>query len=162
MQTIARVNRVFPGKYYGLIVDYIGLNKALEEALTEYTDRDRKTNVQDVKKEIYNLLKEKLSVLNEWFYKINKAKFFSKNNLERFTAIQEGTQFILEDKKREDSFIQDLSFTIKQALVVCGGICSEEEKNDVYYYLAIRSYILMLRAKTGPVSIKEMNMSLIY
>ena len=157
MQAIARVNRVFPGKYYGLIVDYIGLNKALEEALTEYTDRDRETNVQDVKKEIYNLLKEKLSVLNEWFYKINKAKFFSKNNLERFTAIQEGTQFILEDKKREDSFIQDLSFTIKQAFVVCGGICSEEEKNDVYYYLAIRSYILKLRAKTGPVSIKEMN-----
>ena len=30
-------------------------------------------------------------------------------------------------------------------------------KDDIYYFLAIRSYILKLRAKTGPVSIKEMN-----
>ena len=33
MQAIARANRVFPGKTYGLIVDYIGLDKALEEEL---------------------------------------------------------------------------------------------------------------------------------
>lgn len=158
MQAIARVNRVYPGKCYGLIVDYIGLGKALDEALTEYTDRDRETNVQDIKKEIYNLLKEKLSILNEWFYKIDKSKFFSKDSLTRFTAIQEGAQFILEDKKkREDPFIQDLSLTIKQAFVVCGGITSEEERNDVYYYLAIRSYILKLRAKVSSVSIKDMN-----
>ena len=33
MQAIARVNRVYPGKESGLIVDYIGLEKALEDAL---------------------------------------------------------------------------------------------------------------------------------
>ena len=54
MQAIARVNRVFPGKPYGLVVDYIGLDKALDEALTEYTDRDRENNCQDIKEEIYN------------------------------------------------------------------------------------------------------------
>lgn len=157
MQAIARVNRVFPGKVYGLIVDYIGLSKALDEALAEYTDRDRENNCQDVKDEIYNILKEKLSILNEWFYKVDKSKFYSTDSLTRFTAIQEGTEFVLSDKKREDSFIQDLSLAIKQAFVVCGGIVTEEEKNDVYYYLAIRSYILKLRVKTGPVSTKEMN-----
>lgn len=88
MQAIARVNRVYPGKIYGLIVDYIGLGKALDSALAEYTDRDRENNVQDIKLEIYNLLKEKLSVLNEWFYKIEKAKFYSPDSLTRFTAIQ--------------------------------------------------------------------------
>ena len=157
MQAIARVNRVYPGKVYGLVVDYIGLGKALDIALTEYTDRDRENNVQDIKLEIYNLLKEKLSVLNEWFYKIEKAKFYSSDSLTRFTAIQEGTQFILEDKKREDPFIFDLSLAVKQAFVVCGGICTKDEKDDVLYYLAIRSYILKLRAKHGPVSTAEMN-----
>lgn len=44
MQAIARVNRAYQVKYYGLIVDYIELGKALEYALTEYTDRDRETN----------------------------------------------------------------------------------------------------------------------
>ena len=157
MQAIARVNRVFPGKPYGLVVDYIGLDKALDEALTEYTDRDRTNNCQDVKEEIYTILKEKLSILNEMFYKIDKSKFYSSDALTRFTAIQEGTQFVLEDKKREDSFMSDLSITIKQAFVVCGGIATQEEKNDVYYYLAIRSYILKLRTKVGTVSTKEMN-----
>ena len=157
MQAIARVNRVYPGKSYGLIVDYIGLSKALDDALTEYTDRDRANNCQDVKNEIYNIIKEKLSILNEWFYKIDKSKFFSNDALTRFSAIQEGTQFVLEDKKREESFINDLSIAIKQAFVVCGGIMTTEEKNDVYYYLAIRSYILKLRTKVGVVSTKDMN-----
>jgi len=158
MQAIARVNRVYPGKYYGLVVDYIGLGKALESALTEYTDRDRTSNVQDIKLEIYNLLKEKLSILNEWFFKVDKSKFYSSDSLTRFTAVQEGAQFILEDKKKkEDPFIGDLSLAIKQAFVVCGGICTKEEKEDIMYYLAIRSYILKLRSKTGSVSTKEMN-----
>jgi len=157
MQAIARVNRVYPGKPYGLIVDYIGLGKALDEALTAYTDRDREQNCQDVKKEIYNLLKEKLSILNEWFYKIDKTQFQAKESLTRFKAIQTGAQFILEDKKREDAFMQDLSISIKQAFVVCGGILTPEEKQDVNYYLAIRSYLIKLRSRTGSVSIGEMN-----
>ena len=157
MQAIARVNRVYPGKYYGLIVDYIGLNKALNEALTEYTDRDRQENVQDVKKEIYNILKEKLSILNERFYKIDKSAFYSSNSNDRFHAVQVGAEFVLQDTKVEDVFMNDLSLSIKQAFVVCGGILTDDEKNDVYYYLAIRSFILKLKTKVGTVSIKDMN-----
>ena len=157
MQAIARVNRVYPGKSSGLIVDYIGLGKALDAALSEYTVRDRKNNVQDVKNEIYNILKEKLSILNEWFYKVDKSKFFSSNSADRFQAIQVGTQFVLEDRKREKTFRDDLSISIKQAFVACGGIATEEEKNDVYYYLAIRSYILKMRTNPVIVPISEMN-----
>lgn len=157
MQAIARVNRVYPGKAYGLVVDYIGLGKALEAALSEYTDRDRETNVQDVKKEIYNLLKEKLSILNEWFYKIDKSKFYSSNSLDRFQAIQNGAQFVLEDTDRENSFMDDISLSIKQAFVVCGGIVTEEERNDIYYYLAIRGFILKLRSNPVIVSVADMN-----
>ena len=157
MQAIARVNRVYLGKSSGLIVDYIGLGKALDAALSEYTDRDRKSNVQDVKKEIYNILKEKLSILNEWFYKVDKSGFFSNDSLTRFKAIQNGTQFVLEDKEREKMFMEDLSISVKQAFVACVGIATEEERNDIYYYLAIRSYILKLRTNPAPVSISEMN-----
>lgn len=158
MQAIARVNRVYPGKNSGLIVDYIGLNKELNSALEEYTNRDKLNNVQDIKNEIYVILKEKLSILNEWFYKVDKSSFFSTDALKRFTAIQAGTQFILIDKlKREDPFINDLSLSLKQAFVVCAGMLTSEEKDDVIYYLAIRSYILKLRNKSGIVSTQEMN-----
>ena len=41
MQAIARVNRVFPGKSGGLVVDYIGIKKELFEALKTYSNRDQ-------------------------------------------------------------------------------------------------------------------------
>lgn len=157
MQAIARVNRVYPGKFYGLIVDYIGLGKALDDALSEYTDRDRENNCQDIKEEIYSILKEKLSILNDCFYKVDKSKFFSQDSSAKFIAIQEGAEFVLGDKKIEDSFINDLSLIVKKAFAVCGGITTIEEKNDIYYYLAIRSFLLKLRSNTSLVSTKEMN-----
>lgn len=36
MQAIARVNRLYEGKDYGLIVDYRGLFENLDKALTSY------------------------------------------------------------------------------------------------------------------------------
>ena len=36
IQTISRVNRKYPGKEYGLIVDYIGIRKNMQEALKKY------------------------------------------------------------------------------------------------------------------------------
>jgi type I restriction enzyme R subunit len=42
MQAITRVNRTFRDKPSGLVVDYIGIADDLREALTTYTDRDRK------------------------------------------------------------------------------------------------------------------------
>ncbi|MBL7113036.1 MAG: type I restriction endonuclease subunit R [Bacteroidales bacterium] len=40
-QAIARVNRTRKGKTYGLIVDYFGVTKHLNDALAIYTDHDR-------------------------------------------------------------------------------------------------------------------------
>ena len=40
MQTIARTNRVYPGKTNGLIVDYIGVFRNLQKALSIYATRE--------------------------------------------------------------------------------------------------------------------------
>lgn len=49
MQAIARANRVAEGKSNGLIVDYVGVVKALRAALADYTcDPDGKGNPDDV------------------------------------------------------------------------------------------------------------------
>ena len=37
MQAIARVNRVWPGKEGGLVVDYLGVAGALRDAMADYT-----------------------------------------------------------------------------------------------------------------------------
>jgi type I restriction enzyme R subunit len=55
MQTIARANRVFPGKHSGMIVDYANVFASLEKALAIYgAGKDGKTPVKDKK----NLVEE--------------------------------------------------------------------------------------------------------
>ena len=68
MQAIARVNRVFNGKVGGLVVDYIGIAKALKEAMRDYTGRDR-TNFgnPDIKGVAFTKFKEKLEVCQDLF-----------------------------------------------------------------------------------------------
>jgi type I restriction enzyme R subunit len=48
MQTIARANRVFPQKEAGLIVDYVGVFRHLEAALSVYAAGPDGTDAQDV------------------------------------------------------------------------------------------------------------------
>jgi type I restriction enzyme R subunit len=58
LQAIARVNRLFEGKEFGYIIDYVGVLGKLDEALTNYSafegfdEDDLKGTVQDVKEEI--------------------------------------------------------------------------------------------------------------
>ena len=90
---------------------------------------------------IYNILKEKLSILNEWFYKIDRSKFDSDDSLNRFTSIQEGTQFILSDKKRD--FLRQVMILVYNSVAETEGIskkiiqipiekCHEDAKIPVY------------------------------
>src|SRR5688572_9872551 len=56
MQTIARANRVFPGKHSGLIVDYENVFASLEKALAIYgAGKDGKTPVRDKKQLVDDL-----------------------------------------------------------------------------------------------------------
>ena len=48
MQAIARANRVFPGKDFGLIVDYNGMLKSLREALAQYALGDDGTGGEGI------------------------------------------------------------------------------------------------------------------
>jgi type I restriction enzyme R subunit len=58
MQTIARANRVFPGKHSGMIVDYANVFASLEKALAIYgAGKDGKTPVRDKKKLVADLRK---------------------------------------------------------------------------------------------------------
>jgi type I restriction enzyme R subunit len=48
MQAIARANRVYPGKDFGLIVDYNGMLKSLREALAQYALGDDGTGGENI------------------------------------------------------------------------------------------------------------------
>jgi type I site-specific restriction-modification system R (restriction) subunit len=69
MQTIARANRVFPDKEAGLIVDYVGVFRRLEEALAIYAAAPSGESSQDVirdKAALVGELEEELGELVEF------------------------------------------------------------------------------------------------
>ena len=75
LQAIARVNRVSPGKEYGLIIDYEGIIGELDEAMNTYSnlsgfeEDDLEGTFADIKEEIEKL-PQLQSVLNDIFKEI--------------------------------------------------------------------------------------------
>lgn len=70
MQTIARANRVYEGKSNGLVVDYVGVVKALRKALADYTymkggkPSDPAPDKEKLLERIFALLKEISDFMN--------------------------------------------------------------------------------------------------
>ena len=76
MQAIARVNRVYPGKEGGLVVDYMGIGAELKEALLNYTESGGKgTPTLDQEKAVM-LMQEKYEIVRDMFHGFNYRKFF--------------------------------------------------------------------------------------
>jgi type I restriction enzyme R subunit len=65
MQAIARANRRFPGKDFGLIVDYNGMLKSLREALAQYALGDSEGSGEEIVAPIEERVKALLSAIEE-------------------------------------------------------------------------------------------------
>jgi len=65
MQAIARANRVYPGKDFGLIVDYNGMLKSLREALAQYALGDEAGGEEEIVAPIEERVKALLSAIEE-------------------------------------------------------------------------------------------------
>ena len=140
MQAIARVNRVHVGKESGLIVDYIGIKRSLEEALNIYTARDKELNLRDIQETAKSILDEKLSILDELFYKVDKKGFFNGSNSVRLKAIQNGADFVFTTEEMKKAYLQ-ITKQLKDAYVVAIGILDADYKKKVLYYLAVRHFV---------------------
>jgi type I restriction enzyme R subunit len=103
LQAIARVNRVFEGKDYGVIVDYRGLLGNLDKALTEYSslsnfeEGDIKNTLIDIDNEIINV-ETIYSHLKDLFKNVKSEKG-NKPEMNDYTAY-------LEDEKLRNKFYE--------------------------------------------------------
>ncbi len=157
MQAIARVNRIYSGKENGLIVDYIGLKNDLDNALLEYTDRDRKNPCLILDSIYQDILKTNLAVLNQQFKEINKSDFFTTDASKKFKAVQAGAELVFSNRTTEDEFLNNISRKIKTAYQLCSGMVSDSERRDILYFLTIRQFILKLNSSITIVSNSEMD-----
>lgn len=152
MQAIARVNRVHVGKESGLIVDYIGIKRSLEEALNTYTARDKELNLRDIQETAKSILDEKLSILDEMFYHVDKKGFFGGSNSVRLKAIQNGADFVFSTDEIKKAYLT-VTKQLKDAYAVAIGILDNDYKKKVLYYLAVRHFVQKVERGNMPTNI---------
>lgn len=152
MQAIARVNRVCKGKEGGLVVDYIGIARALKQAMKDYTNRDQSNyGNMDVAATAYPKFLEKLDVCRDLLYGFDyREDIFSDSRGRLADAIVDGTDWLLAPERSDDmeDFLKQCQL-MNQALSLCKSLVAEEDQHEAAYLSVLRVQVLRLTGRKG-------------
>lgn len=96
IQTISRVNRKYPGKDYGFIIDYIGIRDNMREAMVIYGgDNSVAPSADDVEQATY-VFKEELEILKDMFIDYDLSPFLNPETdpSERYRLLAKAAEFV--------------------------------------------------------------------
>ncbi|MGI2130264.1 type I restriction endonuclease subunit R [Shewanella baltica] len=149
IQTISRVNRRFEGKEKGLVVDYIGIKNRMNMALAMYSKAD-KSNFEDVQQSLIEV-RNHLHLLSQVFHNFDNLDYFSGTPTLQLQCLNRAAEFALQTKKIELRFM-GLVKRLKAAYDVCVGSdeISQDEREHIHFYLAVRSIIYKLTKGDAP------------
>ncbi|MCL1078699.1 type I restriction endonuclease subunit R [Parashewanella spongiae] len=155
IQTISRVNRKFESKESGLVVDYIGIKKQMNLALSQYTG-GQKQDMEDIKQSVI-VVKDHLSLLDALFHKFNSMPYFNGTSLEQLHCLNASADYALRTKKFETTFM-DLTKRLKSAYDICVGSSelNQAHKDKIHYYLAVRTIVFKITTGGAP-DVDQMN-----
>ena len=172
MQAIARVNRVFPEKAGGLIVDYVGIASALKQAMNDYTSRDKQRfGDPDIVKTAKVKFQEKLEICRDLFHGYDYSLFYDGTNDQRARTITGGVNFILGKRLNAPNDLKALndlkapnalktfiaeSQLLHNAETLCRSLLTRQEKLEVAFMDAVRVMLSRFTQK-GRVSKREIN-----
>lgn len=176
MQAIARVNRVFPDKAGGLIVDYVGIAAALKDAMKRYTKRDQDNyGNNDIKQKAHSEFKEKLEICRDLLHGYDYSRLLTEQTraalgeeghlslaqcfrhgtpAERAQIIKGGVNYLIAPDKTEacKEFVKNASL-LRQAVTLCRSLLVEDERFEVSLMESVR--ILITRLQTPGRTIKR-------
>ena len=158
MQAIARVNRVFPEKEGGLIVDYVGIAGALKQAMQDYTQRDRQQfGDPDINKTARVKFQEKLEICRDLLFGFDYSGFYNGTDPERAQLIKGGVNFMLAPGRAEQmkDFMKE-SQLLHNALTLCRSLAEPQEKQEVAFMDAVRVLLSRL-AQKGKITKQDIN-----
>ncbi|GAB6066260.1 HsdR family type I site-specific deoxyribonuclease [Aquifex pyrophilus] len=146
-QAIARVNRVYPGKPSGLIVDYIGITDDLAKALSIYASEEIAETVTDIEK-IVNEMKERYDVVSSMLSGIN----FDPNNQ---LALIKAYERLQEDEERKKDYIKNSTYLEKLYKMVSHHPAAIEIRKHVNFFTKVRKMLITLKRERAEKSIEE-------
>ncbi|SDH29961.1 type I restriction endonuclease subunit R [Winogradskyella thalassocola] len=149
IQTISRVNRKYKTKSKGLVVDYIGFKKQMNLALKQYSAVDGQ-NFEDIETSIV-VVKDQLDLLAKLFHKFDASNYFSGKGIKQLECLNLGAEFVQRTKNIETRFMNIVK-RLKAAYDICCGAdaFTEEQKDHIHFYLAIRSIVFKLTKGNAP------------
>lgn len=112
MQTIARANRVFPGKHSGVIVDYANVFASLEKALAIYgAGKDGKNPVKDKQKlvdELRSAIGDATGYCAQHGVRLDDIETLAVGGLERLQAVEDALNALISPEPiRRDFFAHE-------------------------------------------------------
>ena len=152
MQAIARVNRVYKDKTGGLIVDYIGLKRWLLDALKTYTKRDQGKIVDN--SELVKVLMDKIELIRDLFKGFYYGHFATTTDSDKYEIIKAGADWILETEEKRKTFMR-YSYDTKSLYALCTGAISQEIKDEILFFISVRSFISKLSG--DKIDVREIN-----
>ena len=96
IQTISRVNRKYPGKDYGMIIDYIGIRNNMREAMKVYGGNNSVAPTSDDVEQATSVFREELEILKSQFTGYDLTPFLNTNcdPVERYKLLSKAAEYV--------------------------------------------------------------------
>jgi type I restriction enzyme R subunit len=141
MQAIARVNRVYPGKEGGLVVDYMGVGAELKEALINYTASGGKGKPTFDQEKAVMLMQEKYEIVKDMFHGFNYREFFELKPSDRISFVPQAMEHILKERGKKERFAREVTGLLKAFSLAVPNDKAMKVKEEVGLFQAIKSAI---------------------
>lgn len=175
IQTISRVNRKYPGKEYGVIIDYIGIRDNMRTAMKIYGGNTSVAPTTDDVEQATAVFREELSVLKDLFAGLDLRPFLNPDGdpFERYRHLFKAAEFVFVSTQEMQSMsnsgksVKTVSFktyflkTVKRmrmAFDICqpSGELGEEESALAQCFMAIAGFVRKMSG-TSEVDTEVMN-----
>lgn len=158
VQTISRVNRKYPGKEFGFIIDYIGIRSNMMEAMHKYGGTSFGPSEDDVKQALEAMLIE-LEILKTLFHGFDITPFIDPEAkpIDRLECLSNAADFILSsteklnvaDEGKKPRLVDAKTFflahvkRLRIAYDICqpSNVLTNEQNTLCQCFMAVASYI---------------------
>lgn len=150
MQAIARVNRVYKDKPWGLIVDYIGIAQDLRDAMAVYTQSGGTGLAVHQKQENIQEFLSKYEVVEQMFYGSDwKDYFLVSSEQEKFRILSWSCDRILQSEDLKQRFLKEFTQLNKLFTLAMPSPEAEEHRDEVAFFQAIKVSLIKISRSRG-------------
>lgn len=158
IQTISRVNRKYPGKEFGMVIDYIGIRNNMREAMKIYGGDVSVAPTSDDVEQATNVFRDYLGMLKALFVEYDLTVFINpqSDGVERYKALTDAAEYVFSSTTLLNvdglGLVQKVSFKtyflklvkrMRTAYDICqpSGELSEEESSLAQCFMAIAGLV---------------------